>query len=239
MSLLYDLVRNLHILAGMAGLALAVVPLITRKGARVHRQTGLWFTRAMTVAGVTGLMMSLAWLVAPARFHPVGQPDPAAARLGGLFLGTIALVTLAALQQMLGALARKRRPRPTPSALDLGLPVVLGAAGLASVVAGALAQRGLLIAFGALALANAASDLRFVLRPLPTRMAWWYQHMRGAMGAIIAAYTAFLVFGASRFIAGALPPALAWLPWVAPTAVAVPLFSLWIARYRKRFGEAA
>jgi hypothetical protein len=239
MSLIYALVRSLHILAGLAGLALAIVPLVTRKGARLHRQTGRWFVRAMATAGITGLAMSVSWLVAPAYFHPAGVTDPVAARMSGLFLGTIGLVTLAALQQMVGALTRKRSPAPAPSVLDLALPIAMAAAGLISITAGVLAQRGLLLAFGALAVANGISDLRFVLRPLPTRMAWWYQHMRGAMGAIIAAVTAFLVFGASRLIDGLLPPALAWLPWVAPTAVAVPLFTLWIARFRQRFGEVA
>ena len=238
MSFLYALVRSLHILGGMAGLALAIVPLVTRKGARLHRQTGRWFARAMAVAGVTGLAMSVAWLVAPARFHPAGVTDPVAARMSGLFLGTIGLVTLAALQQMLASLARKRQPAPSPSALDLVLPVALAAAGLVSLTTGVLAHNGLLVAFGALAVVNGISDLRFVLRPLPTRMAWWYQHMRGAMGAIIAAVTAFLVFGAARIIGDVLPPSLAWMPWVTPAAIAVPLFSLWIARFRQRFGEA-
>jgi hypothetical protein len=239
MSLLYDLIRTLHILGGMAGLALAIVPLITRKGARLHRQTGRWFTRAMAVAGITGLILSASWLIAPAHFHPARVTDPVLARISGLFLGTIALVTLAALQQMLGSLARKRRPAPAPSALDLALPITMAAAGLASIATGVLTQRGLLVVFGALAVANCISDLRFVLRPLPTRMAWWYQHMRAAMGAIITAVTALLVFGANRVIEGVLPPALAWVPWVAPAAIAVPLFSLWIARFRRRFGEVA
>jgi hypothetical protein len=239
MSLLYALVRSLHILAGMAGLALAIAPLVTRKGARLHRQTGRWFVHAMTIAGITGLAMSVAWLVAPARFHPAGATDPVAARIAGLFLGTIALVTLAALQQMLSALTRKRQPAPSPSALDIALPIAMAAAGLVSLTTGVLAHRGLLVAFGALAVANGISDLRFVLRPLPTRMAWWYQHMRGAMGALIAAVTAFLVLGARRMVGDFLPPSLAWLPWIAPAAIAVPLFSLWIARFRQRFGEAA
>jgi hypothetical protein len=68
-------------------------------------------------------------------------------------------------------------------------------------------------------------------------MAWWYQHMRSAMVAVIAALTAFLVFGGQRLLAGLVPRGWGWVLWIAPAVVIVPLTELWVARWAARFGE--
>lgn len=231
----YDALRILHIAGGGLGLVSMFIPLLSRKGSRVHRSFGKVFAIAMIVAGVSGLVMSGAKLVVPEAF---GTDDEVRGiRLGGLFLGTIGMLMLGAVQQMLRALARKRQALPKPTVLDVALPIAGGIAGVVTAITGLLVGGPLLIGFGSLTAFTAVGDLRFVLRPLRTPKAWWYQHMQGAMIAIISAVTAFTVFGGRQWLAELVPAQLAWMLWVAPALIVTPLFSIWTAKWRRRFGE--
>lgn len=238
MHLVYDIVRIVHLLAGAVGLLLVPVPLLTKKGGKLHKQVGKLFVGAMTLASETGLAMATAWLVAPAYFHPEGAgADPTSARAGGLFLATIAFITLSGIHQLVRAPARKGETTPAPTFRDLALPLATAVAGVATAATGLALAKGLLIGFGALAIFAGISDLRFSTRKLPSRMAWWYQHMGGAMVTVIATLTAFVVFGGRRLFADLVPDGFGWVLWIAPALVIVPATELWIARYKRRFGE--
>lgn len=232
---MYEAVRVLHILGGAVGLVAMFVPLLTKKGSPLHRRVGKVFALAMIVAGVGGIAMSVTQLASPGLF--VDAPRHGLARTNGLFLGTIGLLMLGAVQQMLRALDRKKQAAPRPSRLDIALPVASVVAGVITAAVGVGVGAPLLVGFGLLTLANAIGNLRFVLRPLSSPKAWWYQHMQGAMVAMISAITAFVVFGGRQWLGGLLPAQLGWTLWVAPAVVLVPLFSVWTARWRRRFGE--
>ena len=238
MHLVYDIVRVLHLVGGAVGLLLVPVPLLVKKGGTLHKRVGKAFVVAMTIASWSGLAMAVSWLVAPLAFRPVGaDADPTGIRASGLFLATIALITLSALHQLVRAPARKRESTPAPTRTDRALPLVTAIAGVATLATGLAFGRGLLIAFGALAIFAGISDLRFAVRKLPSRMAWWYQHMSGAMVTVIATLTAFLVFGGRRIVAEIVPDGVGWVLWIAPALVIVPATELWISRYKRRFGE--
>lgn len=239
MHAVYSLAQILHLVGGAVGLLLVPVPLVVKKGGPIHKRVGKVFVLAMTIAGWTGLFMATTWLVAPLEFRP-GRMETApveAVRGSGLFLGTIALILLSALRQMTRAPLRKREKTVAPTLVDRALPLATAIAGIATAATGLLHGRGLLVAFGVLAIFAGTTDLRFVVRPLPTRMAWWYQHMTGAMVAVISALTAFLVFGGRRWLADLVPEEWRWIFWIAPALVIVPATQVWIASYKRRFGE--
>lgn len=230
----YEAARIVHIVGGGIGLVSMFVPLSTRKGSPAHRRFGKVFAISMIVAGLSGLAISIAQLAVPWAFG--GDLEQIRGR--GLFLGTIGLLMLAAVQQMLRALDRKRQAAPKPTALDLGLPIVLLLAGVVTALVGARNGAFLLVGFGALGVFTATLHLRFVRRPLRTPKAWWYQHMLGSMIAIISAVTAFAVFGGRRWLGQLVPEPYAWTMWVGPSVVIVPVFLVWIGRWRRRFGES-
>jgi hypothetical protein len=94
------------------------------------------------------------------------------------------------------------------------------------------------VVIGFLGIADYRESLRFLKNPRPTPRAWWYKHMECMIGCGIGFHTAFLVFGFSRLVpAAALPGGWALLPWIAPTAIGVPLMLAWIRYYKRRFGE--
>ena len=96
----------------------------------------------------------------------------------------------------------------------------------------------LLLALGAFTLFGVVQDLRYIYRPRPSRMAWWYMHMEKVIGLGIGFHTAFLVFGASRFLSQYLQGPLQVIPWILPTAIGLPATTLWINAYRRKFGES-
>ncbi len=232
MQTIYRLVLALHVIGGAVGLVSMLLPLVAKKGARLHRVTGWVFTGGMALSAVTGIAMATAWATAPATFLPLSTPLEA--RLDGLFLGLIGVLTGNALVQAIAAVRRKHA-HARPGALVRWSLAVLLLTSLSSLVLGLLCDKTLPMIFGAGSLMLAFQDLRFTLRPLPTPMAWWYQHMNAMGTACISAVTAFLVLGARRWFSHEVLGGNAWLLWVAPAFVLVPLFQGWIAWYQRKF----
>lgn len=84
------------------------------------------------------------------------------------------------------------------------------------------------------------ADLRYVLRPPPFKLSWFCKHLECMLGTGIAFYTAFLVFGASRWLEHMginLPGAWAILPWILPSLVGLPLISWWANQYKRKFNS--
>ncbi len=54
----FDAMLWVHIVAGNIALVGGVVAIVTRKGARLHRRSGIVYVLCMIVVGVTALVMS-------------------------------------------------------------------------------------------------------------------------------------------------------------------------------------
>lgn len=67
------------------------------------------------------------------------------------------------------------------------------------------------------------------------KMWWWFSHMGAMTGSFIASITAFLVQNGRIF---GLPDQLAWLPWVLPAIIGIPISSYYANKYRKQFSKA-
>lgn len=238
MTAIYVSVRLLHIVSAVVSFSLMFTPLVTRKGGSVHRRVGWVVVIAMTAAALTGVVLSGFWIAWPIDVGPQGE-DSGTIRRSGLFLGLVGLITLQAVRQIVAAPRRKYERAPRPEWIDVAVPATLAIGGAAAVATGIVSRHLLLIVFGAVAVINGVGAVRFARRPLPARMAWWYAHMGGAMGAIIAATTAFLVLGGRRFMGDLVPPQWRWALWIGPSLVVVPLFQFWIASYRRRFESRA
>ena len=68
------------------------------------------------------------------------------------------------------------------------------------------------------------------------RMWWYYAHLGNMIGAGIAFHTAFMVFGANRFVSMDLPGFWQLVPWVLPTAIGLPIQYRLERTQRRRFG---
>jgi uncharacterized membrane protein len=215
-----------HALAGGLALAVFAIPLISKKGARLHTRVGWVYTGAMGVVGVSALVIT------PWRLFF----DPSRTQSSenfALFLFYISIFTLAAIAYGLFSLKEKNRTGASRSFLHLAPPLTTLVFGL--VVQGVGLQSGdiLLVFFPFIGHANSISQLRYWLRAPRESRHWWYAHMQGMFVACISTITAFLVTAVPRIWPG--PFAESILLWIAPGVILGTLLNFWTSFYRKKF----
>lgn len=212
----------LHIAGGSTALASMAIPLVARKGARVHRASGWVFVGGMTVVSLTALALSAA------RYLTDPRPE---AQAFALFLFYIAILTGEGVSSGVRALRTKGRTAPRGFAWDIGLSSLLTATAVAMAVYGVAAGHLLFALFSIIGLANGIQGLAYWLRPRANCMHWWFHHMTSMLGSCIAATTAFLVVNApfASLSRGSL------MVWLTPSLVGGIATRLWVQYYRRKF----
>jgi uncharacterized membrane protein len=221
---MHDLLLVPHIIAGVVALASMIVPIVARKGGRVHRRAGWVFVIAMTGVSVTAFALAI-W-----RFMMADAQHPNA-RAIGLFLFYVATLTAAGVSSGVRALRFKARIAPHRNAWDLGISSANVALALATLVYGLIDHRTLFIAFSFVGLITGTSQLRYWLRTPTTRVHWYFAHMGGMLGSCIAALTALVVVNAGRFGARTFATTI----WIAVPVLGIPAIFASMAHYRRRF----
>jgi uncharacterized membrane protein len=218
-----NVLRFLHIFAGAVCLLTFSIPLLAKKGARVHRTAGWIFTSMMAVIATTAIPISIVRLL----------DDDRANDRSAIFLIYVALLAAGCTAAGLRALAVKRGT--VKGRLELGMSLCFVFASLALVAWGAASGGGLFIGFGTLGAALGAARVRFWLKPSRTKMEWFLEHMAGMGGSAIATLTAFAVVNAGRLGLADHP----YLLWLGPGLIGGFGLTLWSRSYRRRFGSAA
>jgi uncharacterized membrane protein len=221
---MHDLLLTPHVIAGVVALASMIVPLVARKGGRLHRRAGWVFVIAMIGVSVTAFALAI-W-----RFTMADAQHPNA-HANGLFLFYVATLTAAGVSSGVRALRFKARRAPHRNAWDLGIAAANVAMAVATLVYGLIDHRKLFIAFSFVGLITGIGQLRYWLRTPTTHRHWWFAHMGGMLGSCIAALTALVVVNASRFGTRTFATAI----WIAVPAVGIPAIFAWTAYYRRRF----
>ncbi|MGH9350428.1 MAG: DUF2306 domain-containing protein, partial [Vicinamibacterales bacterium] len=142
----------LHVSAGTLALMVLAIPLVARKGGRVHIRAGTVYAAGMTVVAATGVVMSL-WRLAT-------DPEPSH-RAFALFLLYVSLLTAAALSIAVRVLGQKRRTAAHRHWWDLGLPAALLGFALFVLGWGLLRGAWLFAAFSIVGLVTGAEHLRY------------------------------------------------------------------------------
>ncbi|MFT4254784.1 MAG: hypothetical protein QM608_20150 [Caulobacter sp.] len=211
MDSLFSPALALHVACGFAAVAAGLVPLLSRKGSRLHRLSGRVY------AALMGTLLAAAWVMTILRFSAYFAALSATASIG-LFSG-------------LRVLGRKRpdldptqRARPLDWAAALAV-IAVGAWVVAQLLTGASeSPRMPTLALAYAAFAFGGWDLWRFARPTDRPFSpdlWTYEHlakMLCAYGAVISAFSGnFLTF---------LPT-----PWsqLWPTLLFQPLAMGWIA----------
>jgi uncharacterized membrane protein len=218
-----QVVLVVHIAAGSAALLSMFVPMLTRKGATLHRRAGWVFVSGMAIVSITAVILAVGRILS--------DPGPQA-RSFAIFLFYIAILTAAGVSTGVRVL---RRRHGAPGWWDLGISSLLVAMALGMAVAALLWQTWLFAGFAAIGLASGGNQLAYWLRGRTHHMHWWFEHMGSMLGSCIAATTAFLVVNADRM--GTSDRSL--LVWLAPTLVGAPAIAVWTAYYRRRFASGA
>lgn len=204
----YELVRNVHILAGVIALATFWTTASLRKGSPAHVDVGRVFMIAMTVISVTGVPLAL---FAFARGAPI---------LGTVLL-YIVLITVTPTWLAWRAIRDKREFTRFVGPIYRALAWLNIAAGLVVLGFGLWVQVTLLMLIAPVGLVAGFLMLRFA-RMEPTDKRWWLvRHYGSIIGAGIATHVAFLNIGFARLLPPELGSTAQKLSWIVPFAVAL------------------
>ena len=208
--LFYKTLLYIHIISGFAGLITFWVPAFAKKGGKLHVQAGRWYVRFMWVMVVSAALLCVRNLI-------IGK------MVMGLFLGFIAMITANPLWYAIAVLKEKKGMSQGYLTLQRGFRflIVLAAVGMLLYGYFVIPDKNavvLLYIFGGLGFADLPNLIR-EWRGRGKPRSWFKEHLVGMFTTGIAAFTAFLVFGANNFLGSVLSGYWAVVPWVLPTVL--------------------
>lgn len=227
---LFKLLVAAHVATGTVGLLSMWVPLLTRKGSKLHRQWGVVFFYALLFTGTLAMGISVCTLIAPLETHPFWDDANKVRGVFGWMMLYLAIMTINLAQYGRRCVRNRREHRRNRTGLNLGLQLATFGSAAYCAWQGWLLQMPLLAGIAIVGLAAGALNTRFILSEHVSATEWLVQHTRGLVGAGISVYTAFLAFGAVNLL-----PELAFNPvlWATPCTLGVAylLYHQWrIAR---------
>jgi uncharacterized membrane protein len=215
-----------HALAGALALLVFAIPLVSKKGGKLHVKAGWVYTAAMVFVGLS------AFVITPWRVF-LDPSKTSSSQEFSIFLFYISVFTLTAISYGILSLNEKKRQSVSRSLKHLGPPVATVAIGLITQVIGLKSQNPLLIAFPFLGHFTAKAQLQYWLQAPTEKMHWWYAHMNGMFVACIATVTAFLVTAVPRIWPG--PIAQSPILWITPGLILGTVANRWTAKFRKQY----
>ena len=222
----FETLIALHIITGAPGLLGFWLPVASRKGSRLHRRSGQIFVALMlATAGFAAIMATLT-IFEPVATHPklashelLGHPEIIRGIFGWMMLFLAVLTINLAWYGRACIVNRSDHPK-NRSPFNIALQVVLTAAALNCAVQGALIGQWMMVGISFVGFATVGTNLWFMLRAKPGPLEWLTEHIKALVGTGISVYTAFLAFGAVRYV-----PELALSPilWSIPLITGVSL----------------
>jgi len=226
MQLLFDILRIAHIVGGFVALAVFWIPVVAKKGGRLHNNAGWIYVYAMASVSISAFAMGvyrIAWDAGP----------DADAIPYAWFLLFVAVLSSSTAWYGLRVLRYKRRTSPHRRAADLLFPSLLLVSGIGISIYGTIQHFPLLQYFPIIGVFLGGTQLLYWLRVPKIKAHWAVEHIVGMLSCCIATVTAFLVFGAPRLLR--IESASLWV-WFLPTFVFVPLIVWFTNRYKQRMG---
>lgn len=217
----------LHIICGAVALAVFLIPLLTKKGGKLHIKIGWLYTFAMVLVGLTSLIIT-PWRM----FLDVARNSATTGFSAFLFF--VAAFTLCSIWNGLRVMKFKSRMTSDTGLLQIGPSILLIVLGIAIQILGYSTQNMLLMIFPFLSHLSSADQLRYWLSAPKEKMHWWFFHMNGMFAACIATVTAFLVTAVPRILPGS-STAHSPLLWVAPGLILGLVSRRWTKSYRSQF----
>ncbi len=204
MGTMYDVMLWVHIMAGTLALVGGLVAIMTRKGARLHRRSGIVYVLCMIVVGVTALVMSII------------RPNP--------FLFAVAIFSAAmALSGWLPARGDNLQLSKMVGIASIVAATLLGVVGMWWVIAGDVFGITAIV-FGLISARFGWQDVRRTTER--NRQQRIIAHVSAMGGAFIATVSAICAVNLDM-----LPPLVRWL-W--PTRRGTPLIFWGIRSYLQR-----
>lgn len=214
---MHDIIRYSHVALGIICLISGIIPMVSKKGGKLHRQVGKLFFWSMFGIFITALLLLFLY-----RFN--------------FFLLVIAVFSF--YQCFTGYRVLYRKKPGEQNWIDWTGASITLIAGLSFLYLGVtryLASGSmdpltiLLFIFGFLTSWAAIEDMiNFRKKDTDEKLWWFYHHMSAFCGAYIAAVTAFAV---QMSVSHLSHIEYSWLSWILPAVIGVPLISFWKRKY--------
>ncbi len=182
-----------HVISGFSALLFGLIAIVTKKGKKTHKKTGLIFFYSMLVVSISGLLVSLI--------------------RDNQFLFFISIFTFFMNYFGYRSIVNKNL---TYNKLDYFVLIISALNTILMIYT----LNIILLVFGGISLSLVINEIRIIFRirkneQLP-KLTWLRRHIGMMIGTYIATSTAFLIVNVNDF-----EPA--WIPWLAPTFILSPL----------------
>ena len=223
----FSLFRILHIAAGFLAFILFWIPLVTKKGGRVHNKVGWVYVFSMALVSFSAFYMGI--------YRVLFDETADATRVSfSWFLIFISILSGATCWYGIRVLRYKKRKERHRSGVDLFVCSLLLISGIAIAWYGYLIGTPLLTYFPLLGVFLGSLQLYYWLRKPVKNMHWLYEHLSGMIACSISTVTAFTVFGAPRLLN--ISSSSLFL-WFLPTMVLVPVLIFFTIKYEKKYNK--
>ncbi|MBV1909975.1 MAG: DUF2306 domain-containing protein [Kangiellaceae bacterium] len=241
LAIIHQILFYIHIACGSIGLVIFWVPMLAKKGAKLHINTGKIFSNGMMIVSVSGLLMSAFLLLDPVGVrYPNGIEDVEMRarvieqnRTLGIFLMMLSLLVFVNVKHSILVLKAKSDRSKLRTADHLGSVVALFLAGIAVGLL-ALSKGNILFGiFSILSIVSSIGLMRYIYKKELKPREWLIEHLGNIIGSGIGAYTAFFAFGGRRLFSDIFVGQMQLIPWILPGIVGA-IASIYLAKkYRK------
>lgn len=226
MEYIFNIARWSHIIGGFVALLVFWIPIVTRKGRKLHRRSGWVFVISMASVSVTALYMGIYRIAWNSGTDPNAIPF-------SWFLISISILSGATAWYGVRVLRFKRRKTSHRYLIDLLFPVLLVTSSIGIMIYGWAIGFPLLQYFPIVGLFLGGTQLKYWISIPKASAHWIVEHIVGMLSCCIATITAFTVFGAPRLLQ---IDSVNLLMWFLPTIVFVPLIIVLTIYYGRKFG---
>lgn len=230
MTLFHALVV-LHVVTGAVGLTAFWGPIVTKKGARLHRKWGRAACYGFLGAGALAIAMALLSLYGPEYRHPEVTDRALYEGLFGwmmLYLGTL---TIGFVDYGLAVVKHSRDRRALRAVRYQAVIAAVIASGAWCGIYGWQVRHPLMVLVAFIGIVSMLIQQLYIWRPAePLRTTYIGEHFRALIGMGISAYTAFLSVGLIRLVAEEVfNPAI----WAGPSVIGVSLILYFTVKGKK------
>ncbi len=205
MEKLFSILLGIHVVAGFISIVIFWLPMLSKKGSRVHILSGKAYVYAMWIVVISAFILSVKNVF-------IGKYNSA------LFLGYLSLITAGPLWYGIAILRHKKGASASVIKIQLVLNIIILLLAVFMIGYNTFVLEGrhvLMYIFGGLGLTT-VPEIKRGLKGKTRKRNFMQEHAIGMTTTAIAAYTAFFAFGGRNFMGDIFTGNWMIIPWVLP-----------------------
>jgi hypothetical protein len=238
---LHKLILNFHIILGAATLVIFWLPVITKKGSKMHINIGKIYTYSMYAISISGIFLTTIALIDPIGVRVPNKTLTLAQkeellevnRNLSLFLMMLSFLILTNVRHSILVLKAKKSRSILKSWSHVALVSSLTLLAIIVNIIGWLDTNWLLIIFSGISLFSSYGMWHYLFKSKLKQREWIIEHLNNILASGIGLYTAFFAVGGRHLMSEILPGSWQILAWITPAIVGV-FFSV---RATKKFEQ--